>query len=331
MSTDIIASTSTTSGTKIDTFGNDVLLLDTDKLYSYVASTDQWSDKGKLTSLHVDADAMTRNSFKQGLPDIATLAGLTVSVYEDSRTANSIRYSIVDDETGAPIVFDTLIATTAERPRVVAVNGNTFLIGWRDTGTSSLDMATISINEPGTLTHRTAVEVGAFIAGPWDLIPYGGANALAIFNITGSSVRLAPISYQGAEGTGLNRMPVPLDIAYIGVNGIAAVTENTGTYIYLALANTTGVRALVVPVTLNAPYHSAEIARTTIRNVTIGTKSDGTGMIFVEFTTPATVAARKNQQISSVAVTFSSTALTVTYARSLHHSGPYQEPATSGR
>lgn len=310
LGTGIVASTGTVAeGTRLDTFKDDLLLFTSDTLYSYTEATDKWVDRGEIGSVLVDSEPLVRNSYKQAQPDVAYLAGYTVTVYEDSRTANTIRYSVFDDSTGASIVYDTLIDTSAERPRVIPINSNTFLIGYRKTSTDSLGLALISIATPSSISLLTPVEVGAFSSGPWDLIPWN-QYGLAVFNTTGSATRLVPLDYQGNVGTGTS-LPVPINLAYASTNAVSACWDGAAGNFYIAMATSTGLRTAVAPFSLITTYAAgSEVARTNIKNATIVQKETGLAQVFLEFGNPATVAERKNQQVSTVAVTFAAGAVT---------------------
>lgn len=304
-STVAASGTAISTGLKVDTFNDNLVLIANDQIYSYLESTDQWIDQGDVPSVLVDSTPVVRNSFKQAQADIASLDGITVVVYEDSRTANTVRYSVYDDSTGTAIVFDASLGTNAERPRVVSIANNAFLLGWRNTSTSSLMTARIDLTDPAILTTFAAVETGAFLTGPWDLIT-SGQYALAAFNTSGSDTRLVPLNREGEVGTGLNGLPVPLSINAAGTNGIGVVRDDTGigSRYWVAMASSTGVYTAVAPTSLATSYLSSEVLRTNVRNVTLAQIEEGEVTVFVEYGAPGTVAARKNQIVATIEVTY---------------------------
>lgn len=104
-----------TSGNRVATFGDDLLLFDQDDLYSYVSSNDNWQSKGKLTTASVASQPYVRTATSQYSPDIAYLDGLVCAVWEETA---GVKYSIFDDVSNSAVVSDALIdASPAPLPK----------------------------------------------------------------------------------------------------------------------------------------------------------------------------------------------------------------------
>lgn len=106
-------------------FGEELLCFSEGRGYSWLESTDHWSDRGLVHSVVATDTQIIRNTYQQSNPDVARLHGLRCVVWEDTR--GGVRYSIADDTTGAAVVFDTSLHATAIKPKAVAF-GDEFVV-----------------------------------------------------------------------------------------------------------------------------------------------------------------------------------------------------------
>ncbi len=113
------------SGDGIAVFNDELLLFADNKAYAFSEATDTWSDKGKLKSIAFQNRQILRTDNSQANPDSASLHGVTVIAWEDSR--GGVRYSVIDTETGTFLVSDALVRTDAARPRVRAFNDRLYI------------------------------------------------------------------------------------------------------------------------------------------------------------------------------------------------------------
>ncbi len=98
-------------------YNNELLMYDGQNAYSYIAATNQWANRGEVVSVIQTNQQITRNSAQQLSPDSATLGGIQVYAWEDSR--GGIRYSIVDQASGVFIVVDQPLVSTGSRPKCI--------------------------------------------------------------------------------------------------------------------------------------------------------------------------------------------------------------------
>lgn len=123
LGTNIVTGGRIENGAGLATYGNELLLADGLDLYSYDQSANKWVDKGSFISTQVEKNAVVRDAYSQTAQDGATANnGMQLYAWQDSATANSIRYSIIDTATGQTVVSSSLLAANAINPRVVAFN-----------------------------------------------------------------------------------------------------------------------------------------------------------------------------------------------------------------
>jgi hypothetical protein len=101
-----------------------LVMVASNKLYSYSDSNNAWVSKDNFISASASLDTVVRNSAEQSNLDAATVNGMTVFVWNDSR--GGTRYSIQDEISGSFLVSDEeLIANGAgDSHRCIAANNN---------------------------------------------------------------------------------------------------------------------------------------------------------------------------------------------------------------
>jgi len=105
-------------GTALQTFNDELLQYNKQKLYSFSQGAEKWIDKGSVVSASVQSKQVVKNTASQNQADFATNAGVSVYAYEDSR--GGIRASVYDEATGTPLVADMQIAASGERVKCLS-------------------------------------------------------------------------------------------------------------------------------------------------------------------------------------------------------------------
>lgn len=231
-------STELSDGKHIDTFQNDLIQINNGKLYSYSPANDAWIDKGSCTTTAVSLSPLLHNQNSHSQADSATAFGLTITVYEDS--SGGCRYSVYDDETGAAVVYDTVLNASAVRPKVISTQSG-FVIGYL----VSAKIVSRFISHVTPTTLGTAVDViGSGVSTTaWDLDSYSTYGTFA-YNNTGSTITVGYIDQTGHVGSpGSNTLPAPVATVGTGTaaNCLTLLGDTTNSKIWLAYHGSAGV------------------------------------------------------------------------------------------
>lgn len=130
LSTTVDGGGAISAGAALSTHGGELLLFDGRRVYSRIAATERWTDRGDAVSVIPGVRQVRRTHTTQQLaPDVAILGGLEVTAWEDSAGGGAVRYSVVDHATGAVIVDGGLVAGgVAQRPKVLAFGGRIVIL-----------------------------------------------------------------------------------------------------------------------------------------------------------------------------------------------------------
>ena len=96
-------------------------------MYTYSDDNNNWVLKGPLETLSVASQPIVANSYQQTTADSGTAGSIALYAWEDSRTANTIRYSIMDRSSNSIIIGDALLATNAQKPHVIGLSDFLFV------------------------------------------------------------------------------------------------------------------------------------------------------------------------------------------------------------
>lgn len=107
------------------TFKNELNLFTGSKLYSYLESTSSWKERGTATSAVTSSKSVVRNIYQQSDLDFSYNNGLGCYVWKDS--SGGVRYSVIDEESGAFVVSNVLLNSNGQKPRTVAAGSNIFI------------------------------------------------------------------------------------------------------------------------------------------------------------------------------------------------------------
>lgn len=209
------------SGNRVDTFQDDLLLLNSDAIYSYSSTNDSWIDKGDLVSVTVESRPVIRNGASQTLADAAYLGGATAYVWEDSR--GGCRISVIDQETGASLIYDTVLNASGARPKVVALRDK-FVVFY--IVSTTLYTRTIDRTSPSVLGAETSF-LTSVVNGPYDVCAYTNTAGVFAANTTSADIKIGYFLQSGAIGNGTNGAPSPVEITSATSLGTAALSVFT--------------------------------------------------------------------------------------------------------
>lgn len=153
LSASILGGGSISNGIGLESFQNQLTLIDGNSFYSFNEATLNWSNKGALTNVGVKATPVVNNANSQSSPDSAyNSAGLTAHVWEDS--SGGVRYSITDTISGNPIVSNQLVSSSGSSPRVASI-GSFLVICYVDL--AQIQYRSISTSTPNILSVATPI------------------------------------------------------------------------------------------------------------------------------------------------------------------------------
>jgi hypothetical protein len=144
-------------GAAITTFEDQLIALDGTSLYSWQPQEQVWIDKGSAFSvINQQYKILNTKIATQSNPDVTTSDNISVYVWEDNRaypvSAQGIRYSVVDNETGAFIVSDRQIYGLGSRPKVIT-DGYDYFIFYNASNTN-IFLTTIPCDRSNTITSQ---------------------------------------------------------------------------------------------------------------------------------------------------------------------------------
>jgi hypothetical protein len=148
LGSDIDGGGAISNGSGLATFGNELLLSDGERIYSYAEGNDSWTSKGTFLSTQVAKNSVVRDGYTQSNPDGAVATnGLQAYAWQDSSAANTIRYTIIDSATRQTVVSSALLTSNGIKPRVLC-NGGTFLFYFYDLSSQTIKLAQLAASTP---------------------------------------------------------------------------------------------------------------------------------------------------------------------------------------
>jgi hypothetical protein len=225
-------------GKRLATFRDELLLLSQDRCYSYVEATNRWADRGLMAAVGVRSKQLVRNTASQAQPNVATCRGVTVYAWEDSR--GGVRVSVIDQESGLPILGDTEISATGVKPKVTAtrdyiyvhyLEGSNFLCRRLSPLTPTTFAAAITL----------AGDVKASPNNHFDICRHG-LNMVFAYEQTSDTVVIGYLDQTGDIGGALDGFPTAVNSAGAGEYSLAIHSRFEGDSddgIYVAYHNST--------------------------------------------------------------------------------------------
>lgn len=234
LGSEIVGSTSSIANPKkLMTFQDELLLVADNKLYSYVPSSKAWASRGSISAVAVESESIMRNTRSQSVPDINTLLGVSVYAWEE---ASGIYASVIDENSGLPVLSGFQIAASGVKPKVFA-STSYLLVYWLDGNTLKVR----KLNPLQPTTFDAAFNVAADVADNFDVTPCG-QNLVFIYNKTGGGCLVGYLTKTGEIGSALTGFPTPVSTPKDGDSAVAIVAKfdnNLTDRIFAFYSNTT--------------------------------------------------------------------------------------------
>lgn len=266
-------------GKKLSTLADELVLRDSNSLYSYAESNNSWDYKGECPSVSVTSTQVIRNSGRQAMPDGTEIAGIQISAWEDSR--GGVRYSAYDSITGSALAYDKEITPTGSRPRVASINQTAFIF-YIDGG--QLKYKTILVTNPTAFASSSPTNWLTSVADvAYDVYATEGHFVFSV-NKTDTSILVGYINESGVIGNGANGLPATASIApgtagtsgssvyadaVLGKKYVYVVHLSSTTVVCTAFSALLTVQSTVSIATGTDPRNSSTILKTGATNATV--------------------------------------------------------------
>jgi len=225
------------------------------KFYSYSDSNGAWVEKDNFISASAEINTLVRNSAEQSNMDSATVNGMTVFVWNDTR--GGTRYSIQDEVSGSFLISDVeLIANgSGDSHRVIAANNNILVIYCNG---NDLEFKLIKSGDPcATPTTGSTIRPDVHSDHILDLTSIGNSIYAFYKSSTANEAQLAIIS-----SNGVFQQEVTLSETVDDVLAINSYTNVAGSTTYLNLV--WKVDANTVKGKIHKQFLGEEVATVTI-------------------------------------------------------------------
>lgn len=286
LSTTTVDGSTISSGQRLFAHRDELGLISSSTIYSYAPGVAKWADRGTWSAPTASVSFSFSNAFDQALYDFATYENVSCYVWVDRKLSSvTVRCQVVDDTTGAVLLYDTEVSSSGDMPKVVALNGY-FVIYYIRAGT--LYTRRIQKNAPTTLS--TEATVNSTVNGIYDIVDWNGAVGVAAVPTTSNNILLFFFGETGAPNPGTYASTVTVNTRGDGAVTVAVCPEQDR--IILGYSSSSGGEAnethgRVFDSALN-PYSNTNFASVLARNITFSCKSDGSSCIFFEVAAGAT-------------------------------------------
>ena len=270
------------AGALLGSFQSELVEGDGLQLYSYAASTNEWTPKGALISFEIDQLSIIKNGYQQTEVDSAQHPnGLRLFTWNDSR--GTFRYSVVDSVTDQSIVADKALPATASLVKPMVI-GAYLLIFYIDTSSHNLRMISIQANNPTISFSPIDVATDVNVSNP-------------VYDIAPTPTRLF-ISYNNSSmGGGISTKYVSeflvisasfVEAGEVASTSLACFFDTVLSQVWVAYYNGTAVKYFILNFALSAVV-LAPTSIETIANIVrvVGYASNGVGQVWYEIATVA--------------------------------------------
>lgn len=295
-----------TSSDGLAVFNNETLLYKDQKIYSYSSNADRWVDKGQCVSVIAKSKQVIKNTAEQTQVDSATVNGIAVYAWEDSR--GGVRCSVLDETNGVSLLNDVEVDASASRARCLAFQGFLYIFYYK-----SGSLYVRRINPLQATALDTALQISSTVntsTPHYDVYAYDDLRILWAHNVQGASEikagwlnavpevltgSLAAVTYTGCDVDNcLGIIKGPAQLFYIAfhssTSGLECVITNNGlteleshfvvdSYVSSNIVNVTGYVSDETEVTLlyqvaaAATYNHYVKQNTVETDATVGTPS----------------------------------------------------------
>jgi len=181
------------------TFQDELLLSADNNLYSYLPSTDEWANRGSLSSVSVESKSIQRNTKSQSIPDMNTLKGISVYAWEEG---SEVYATVIDEASGLPIVAATAMSSGGGRKPKVFASSSHLLVYY----INGSNWYVRTLNPLSPLVFSSAAVVASDIEDNFDLCEFS-QQLVFIYNTTGGNCKIGYITPEGLIGTALEGYP----------------------------------------------------------------------------------------------------------------------------
>lgn len=296
-----VTSASLVGGSALQTFNDELLQYNKQRLYSFSEGAGKWIDKGVAVSASVESQQVVKNTASQTQADFAYTGGISVYAYEDSR--GGVRASVYDEVTGTTLIADTEVASSGTRVRCCAFNGYLFVFYYNS---GNLLVRRINPLLPTSFDSPVTAASDVNTTNPhYDVLPFQDLRIAFVYNVQGATeIKFGWLSVTPAVLTGTLGVQT---ISEAATNSLAVILGPSNLF-YVAWHNASGLRCsirnnggnqLVAATTVDS------YTATTICNITGFPARDGSGLTFFY---EVTAASAYNQFIKKNTLTTSGSA-----------------------
>lgn len=257
-----VSGTELPGGDGLAVFQDELLQYNNQKVYSYSSGVGKFIDKGSAASVIVTTKQIIKNTSSQTQVDSATLSGVSLYAFEDSR--GGVRASLYDEETGTPILVDQVVDASGSRARCLAFKQFLYVFYYKS---GSLYVKRINPKLP--TAFDTAVEIynNVNTTNPtYDVYNYNDLRVLWCVNKQSSAgVRAgwlddAPAVLTGSLGA--------VDVSSEAATNCLGIVKGPTTFFYFLYHNgSNGVRAVITNNGLGVLHSSFTVENYTSTNV----------------------------------------------------------------
>lgn len=193
---------------RLATRGDELLAFTSNRCYSRQVEQGQWSDAGTAFSAVGSETPLVRTGTQQTQPDAASLAGVTVVAWEDSR--GGVWWSAIDTASGRVLVAPTQADGTAISPRVVAVGSNLHVYYASPTARRVQVIVIDPANVTAIVSPSILVDDLSSTQPVYDVAPTTRTNTPAVITWKEegtSDLRIGYVDQSGVLGTALTGHP----------------------------------------------------------------------------------------------------------------------------
>lgn len=288
-----------TSGDGVLRFGEELLALSDNKLFSFLSGPQKWVERSALSAIQLSKARVLRNAHEQSGVDHAVLDGMALTCWEDGR--GGVRAMVQDLETGATAVPDTELDGGGELPRAVTINRTLWVFYGNG---ANLKARAVKADFSGFESAVTTVSDLDSANVLFDIVRIG-TNAILAYRDSGGDINVAYVLEDGSEGGVVDNVAAPTQYTTEeAADALALVVNSDANRIYMAWSNTTdGIEVMSLHTGLTQELSTTTIEATSTTIEAIGMAEDADGNIQVYWQHDAASAANHLVKTCTVAAT----------------------------
>ncbi len=257
----------------LEVFGNELLKLHGQRLFSYAKSTQKWIDKGSLTPAIIKTDSVVRNSSYQTKADSASVNGVTVVAYNDALLSR-LNATVYDNSTGMNILTDITLSTSGVHHQVVTFLNYIYVFYLK---TNTLYCRRLNTNSPYSFDAEVSVVTNAV---KYDVLPYSTHRMLLVYSkISGMSADGMTRSWLDENAAVLGAPYAPVHISNTA-NSLCVIQGPLETF-YIGFYDGSDLKCTIISnrgVTIHAPVAMDTVAN--VVNITGWATSEGVCFLY---------------------------------------------------